>query len=362
MSRPHRTAAPADFSTSFLDLCCCALGGLILIMVLLVPTPMPGRAGDAPPVERTVDVSLSLPVLADPASPLPTAVDEQHDTDYLLSVRSANVKIVLGGVTVFDNLIAPDQVYLPGLPPGHFVREDSRLGRVTVTVLRDVADPSWLNNEVHSGTPRPKSRLVAQLGLRLPENPADDIWPLLVEVYATVTTPTRELPADFEKLWTTVMEQYEMFKMNPPAVGTTVSHAVAGGFPWASVVVGPEGEAVRAQIELVPIRFLSRDKPIFVGIGFARPELLAMYDANFSARMMSVFPSPQWGSFSVPEGPRFWVFHTDQSPIGTVRGHAEFGLKWTGSVQLQEDPEGDSSIPVLELSESLTHLTITPDP
>lgn len=49
-------------SLSFLDLCSCALGGLILLMLLLVPTPGEREESEGLPLPR--EVTVSLPILA----------------------------------------------------------------------------------------------------------------------------------------------------------------------------------------------------------------------------------------------------------------------------------------------------------
>ncbi len=107
MARRRRTSV--DFTTSFLDLCCCALGALILLMVLLVPIPHPPPL-EAAPVVRPLDIALRLPcawpvgatesdlTLADPGRLRPAAAVGRID----------RLRLTLAGRVLCDGPVALD--------------------------------------------------------------------------------------------------------------------------------------------------------------------------------------------------------------------------------------------------------------
>src|SRR5437764_8928176 len=95
----RRAAWMADYSTSYLDLCCCALGGLILLMVLLVPLaakgPGLGTDEDAAP---WISLQLALPVIGPPVNQTSSRIQAAKDRDApgprpLMTAQSAQAAV-----------------------------------------------------------------------------------------------------------------------------------------------------------------------------------------------------------------------------------------------------------------------------
>lgn len=210
----------SEFLDSYLDMCFNTLGGLILLMILLVPIAsrsfLAGEAGasgstggegdpDASPLTGAVEFSITLPVLGPPGRR-----GDRFDTTStswmhpILTAQRVQSRLELPGRS-----FSRDHALLDGhlTPAEAGAVEDADFGRVSVTAsLRE---------------PRPRfddpneSRLDATAKIQLPLDP--EAWPLRVVWRLTVETPAQPTPAETRPFWKALCAQWDVIQ-NPDEV------------------------------------------------------------------------------------------------------------------------------------------------
>lgn len=211
MRRIHNLSAA--YTTSFLDLCCCALGGMILLLVLLIPAPR------TEPVEvptRMVKLRARLPVLMEngrPAKEWPASLG--GPARLLFAAQSAEV-------TVFSGASRRTELAVSALEVGRLIAmneplvRETALGTVSVSARRT---PRVLG---FAFTPAPKdvaNPTHAVLDLTAEISVAEDSsdWPLLVGMRVTVTTPPQRVPVGLPSFLSQVGQKWDDLKLAVPA-------------------------------------------------------------------------------------------------------------------------------------------------
>ncbi len=181
---------PVDFTTSFLDLCCCALGAVILLMVLLVPIPHP-RGAEAEPVVRPLDLSLRLPC----AWPLGTPADRP------LELTDAGVFRPMLGVATIDHLelrLAERVLFAgPLVIDGPPQEVDSELGPLRIELLRE---PLELGSAPFLESLQ-LSQLAVELALATSTEEEVFLQPFALELTVELSAPQQPVLRDAEQLW-----------------------------------------------------------------------------------------------------------------------------------------------------------------
>lgn len=230
IARRRSPAGTVDLSTSFLDLCSCALGGLILIMILLVPTPAAPGDGEDPPLERPLSLVFNLP---------------WHDAQN--SPKESESAVVLGAVADSAELmvrfayggnegpiLGPTPVSLrPGLG---LTIENGPFGPVRLSC--ELGGRHWSGD----------LNMRVEVDVTLAGGASgEDHWPLRVDAQLAIRTPERSFPTAFEPFLALAQSQHEAMaeagSATPPA-------------SWASEVC-PSGTLVLQADDVVETRSLT---------------------------------------------------------------------------------------------------------
>lgn len=151
MGRRSLAKEASNFNASFLDLCCCALGGVILLMVLLVPVPNTEQ-GNAPPPYRSINWSLQLPVASLPNAPPQERRDMRYaEVDLLLTFMSGEARLRLdGGNPISVSLGERGYFPMPGSKESVLVSSERR------------RDHTGLSKIKHNPSSTPEASLIHQ--------------------------------------------------------------------------------------------------------------------------------------------------------------------------------------------------------
>jgi hypothetical protein len=251
---------PVAFTTSLLDLCCCILGGLIMLKILLIAKPEAG-GGFGEAVERRVRLVVRMPAVGPSDTPLVSpglvawdlrrgASHPPHVGRHLMTVGAVRARVYI------DNLTETEPIALHELlvQPDPSLTVQTRVGPLTVEVSRELTamclgyagtGPEFFPHEegaAGAAHPRHQNSIVeAAFTLGLPEK--EGHWKVTVEL--NVKRDGAKASALADRLWVGLRDAWDALALEEGGlfgadrVGGE-SAAGAGASPAAPVGVRPQ--------------------------------------------------------------------------------------------------------------------------
>jgi hypothetical protein len=345
---PRRsTDGGADFTTSFLDLCCCALGGVILLMVLLVPVPAPAVA-DGKSLELPFDLAVRLPVASavgwTPGSEFPDRHSDRPRLRPCLSVARLRASVWLQGAP----LLADEE-----LASGAMLRRESPLGPLEIGVALSPNRREWLDGLDHASFEEGGAHaqeLELRFRLNLPTHD-EDARSVHLRVLLEVETPRLPLASAFETYWDALREA-DVPRATVPIAELVDSPIV----PRGQLDVFPAPDPAEARLRFVPV------------LGVQTMHGQTAFPTGVGVVGTDVEWNEWWKAKNEPEGSRAllygnstktacwthinWLWSYDHAPPVNKRS-LTFRMEWNARVTLELEPETESLRPRLDLDVAL---------
>jgi hypothetical protein len=249
MTPMRRIREQADFSLSYLDFFCCALGGVIALMFLLVPMHPGGATGlmveEEEPISGRVHLGLTLPVVGppaetrnriSPAAPAPPDGFVPYDFRTLLTAQRVRSRLIMRRYGYQRD----DEFAFGPATSGRVEPQDAPFGgRVGVTWQVDSENDRTL--PLFRGFDA--SSLAIELGLELPLDAQH--WPLEVEWNLSIELPEQLIDERVLPLWKALIAQWDV--LFDPDVA---AEARVGWIPQATIKSG-NAETLRKSLGLL---------------------------------------------------------------------------------------------------------------
>ena len=343
--RKRRTGYELDLSDSLIDLCCCALGGFVLLLVLVLPEPTKPPSPETLPIRRTVEFKIQIPVMAG------MGVDPPSEFSFVRNRLFPVISLAKGEIIL---TVAGDQVstaFNPISIPSAPIESQCSLGLVTIHIERLEAthiysssgdtEKGWADN--WKWGEYPSSNLICTIAV---VSRPGQIWDESFEfqLNAIIETPKARWPLEL------LPDTSSSFTSNVLIASKIGSETVGLNnnrlFPALGVVLRPEGARQFAGMASVPA--FARNNDEWVGAVFHDRK---SYESELPGSIVDeqkIWPS---ASAVPPVPPVDWRTTNQALPKASSTRSITFDLQWTGVVGFsQQDSEDELQPPEIELT------------